>query len=44
MAIELQISPDEACALAVDYTQDGLSKNNLDLILHGPVVGLSFRW
>lgn len=31
-------------ALAVDYTQDGPSKNNLDLILHGPVVGLSFRW
>jgi len=32
-------------ALAVDYTQDsGTNKNNLDLILHGPVVGLSFRW
>ena len=32
-------------ALAVDYTQDsGANKNNLDLILHGPVVGLSFRW
>lgn len=32
-------------ALAVDYSQDsGASKNNLDLILHGPVVGLSFRW
>ena len=31
-------------ALAVDYTQDGPSKNNLDLILHGPVIGLSFRW
>ena len=31
-------------ALAVDYTQDGPNKNNLDLILHGPVVGLSFRW
>jgi hypothetical protein len=31
-------------ALAIDYTQDGPSKNNLDLILHGPVVGLSFRW
>jgi len=23
---------------------NGLNKNNLDLILHGPVVGLSFRW
>jgi hypothetical protein len=32
-------------ALAVDYTQDsGASKNSVDLILHGPVVGLSFRW
>ena len=32
-------------ALAVDYTQnDAGFKNNLDLILHGPVVGLSFRW
>ena len=32
-------------ALAVDYTQDsGTNKSNLDLILHGPVVGLSFRW
>ena len=32
-------------ALAVDYSQDsGANKNNLDLILHGPVVGLSFRW
>ena len=32
-------------ALAVDYSQDnGPNKNNLDLILHGPVVGLSFRW
>ena len=31
-------------ALAVDYTQDSPNKNNLDLILHGPVVGLSFRW
>jgi hypothetical protein len=32
-------------ALAVDYSQDGAAnKNNLDLILHGPVVGLSFRW
>jgi len=32
-------------ALAVDYSQDGgASKNNLDLILHGPVAGLSFRW
>jgi hypothetical protein len=32
-------------ALAVDYTQDnGPSKNSVDLILHGPVVGLSFRW
>jgi hypothetical protein len=32
-------------ALAVDYSQDsGASKNKLDLILHGPVVGLSFRW
>ena len=30
--------------LAVDYTQDGPNKNNLDLVLHGPVVGLSFRW
>ena len=32
-------------ALAVDYSQDnGTKENNLDLILHGPVVGLSFRW
>ena len=32
-------------ALAVDYSQNnGPNKNNLDLILHGPVVGLSFRW
>jgi hypothetical protein len=32
-------------ALAVDYSQDnGGFKNNLDLILHGPVAGLSFRW
>jgi hypothetical protein len=32
-------------ALAVDYSQDShANKNNLDLILHGPVVGLSFRW
>jgi hypothetical protein len=32
-------------ALAVDYSQDDRGfKNNLDLILHGPVVGLSFRW
>ena len=32
-------------ALAVDYTQDsGPNKNNVDLILHGLVVGLSFRW
>ena len=32
-------------ALAVDYSQDnGANKNNLDLVLHGPVVGLSFRW
>ncbi len=32
-------------ALAVDYTQnDAGNKTNLDLILHGPVVGLSFRW
>jgi hypothetical protein len=32
-------------ALAVDYSQDNATnKNNLDLILHGPVVGLSFRW
>ena len=31
-------------ALAVDYTQDGPNKNNLDLILLGPVIGLSFRW
>jgi hypothetical protein len=32
-------------ALAVDYSQDSApSKNSIDLILHGPVVGLSFRW
>lgn len=32
-------------ALAVDYTQgSSTSKNNLDLIMHGPVLGLSFRW
>jgi len=32
-------------ALAVDYSQnDGGHRNSLDLILHGPVAGLSFRW
>jgi hypothetical protein len=32
-------------ALAVNYSQDDRGfKNNLDLVLHGPVVGLSFRW
>jgi len=32
-------------ALAVDYSQDGAAnKNSVDLILHGPVIGLSFRW
>jgi hypothetical protein len=32
-------------ALAVDYTNDSsANRNNLDLILHGPVIGLSFRW
>jgi hypothetical protein len=32
-------------ALAVDYTNDSnANRNNLDLVLHGPVVGLSFRW
>ena len=32
-------------ALAVDYSHnDHGFTNNLDLILHGPVVGLSFRW
>jgi hypothetical protein len=32
-------------ALAVDYSQNDRGfKNNLDLILHGPVAGLSFRW
>src|SRR5262245_733759 len=32
-------------ALAVDYSQDNAGfKNSLDLVLHGPVVGLSFRW
>jgi hypothetical protein len=32
-------------ALAVDYSQDDRGfKNNMDLILHGPVAGLSFRW
>ena len=32
-------------ALAVDYTSDSnANRNNLDLILHGPVVGLSFQW
>ncbi len=32
-------------ALAVDYSQDnGSNKNSVDLILHGPVVGLSVRW
>ena len=31
--------------LAVDYSQDNAGfKNSLDLVLHGPVVGLSFRW
>jgi hypothetical protein len=32
-------------ALAVDYSQDsGTNQDNFDLIVHGPVVGLSFRW
>jgi hypothetical protein len=32
-------------ALAVDYGNDnGAHKNNLDLIMYGPVVGLSVRW
>ena len=32
-------------ALAVDYSQDSHGfNNNLDLIMHGPVAGLSFRW
>jgi len=32
-------------ALAVDYGKDnGPSRNNLDLVMYGPVVGLSFRW
>ena len=32
-------------ALAVDYGKDnGASRNNLDLIMYGPVAGLSFRW
>jgi hypothetical protein len=32
-------------ALAVDYSQtDRGFKNNLDVVMHGPVVGLSFRW
>jgi hypothetical protein len=32
-------------ALAVDYSQDSAAKqNSVDLILHGPVIGLSFRW
>ena len=32
-------------ALAVDYSEgSGLNQNNIDLILHGPVAGLSFRW
>jgi len=32
-------------ALAVDYGNDnGASRNNLDLIMYGPVAGLSFRW
>jgi hypothetical protein len=31
-------------ALAVDYSQDGPQQNNINLIIHGPVVGLSFRW
>jgi hypothetical protein len=32
-------------ALAVNYSHnDHGFTNNLDLILHGPVAGLSFRW
>jgi hypothetical protein len=31
--------------LSVDYGQTNQGfKNNLDLVLYGPVAGLSFRW
>lgn len=32
-------------ALGIDYGESsGLAKRNLDLIIHGPVVGFTFRW
>ncbi len=32
-------------ALGIDYSQgDGLATRSLDLILHGPVLGFTFRW
>ena len=32
-------------ALAVDYSDgNGTNANSIDLVLHGPVAGLSFRW
>ena len=32
-------------ALAVDYSENGrFGKNGLDLIQHGPVMGISLRW
>ena len=32
-------------ALAVDYSEgSGRNENSVDLVLHGPVAGLSFRW
>jgi hypothetical protein len=32
-------------ALAVDYSEgSGTNANSIDLVLHGPVAGLSFRW
>jgi hypothetical protein len=32
-------------ALAVDYSEgSGTKANSIDLVLHGPVAGLSFRW
>jgi hypothetical protein len=31
--------------LAVDYSENGrFGKNGLDLIQHGPVMGISLRW
>lgn len=32
-------------ALAVDYSENGrFGKNGLDVVLHGPVMGVTFNW